>query len=109
MAFLHCHNCDWEQDDFYSVDGYSPAYYLKSWNDYLCGEKLHKIDEQFTDNAGWLKENGPITTREVIARQYEKFARRIRTMKWITWEQFKAEPNKVCPECGSSDLDIDQH
>jgi len=46
MAYLHCHNCDWAQDDFYSVDGYNPPSSLKSLNKTLCEENL---DEQFTD------------------------------------------------------------
>lgn len=24
MAFVHCHECDWEQDDFWSLSGYNP-------------------------------------------------------------------------------------
>ena len=107
MAYLHCHSCDWQQDDFYSPEGYNPARYLLSWNDVLCGDKRSRLNEQFSDDAEFVRENGPITTREVVAREYEKFARRIRSMKWVTYEDFKADPNKVCPECGSDDLDID--
>jgi hypothetical protein len=50
MAFLHCHSCGWEQDDFYSVD-YNPAKYLTTWNDYLFGKKHIRIDEQFSDDS----------------------------------------------------------
>ena len=104
MAYVHCHDCDWAQDDFYSIDGYNPAEYLKSWNGLLCGEK---IDNQFSDDADFLCENGPITLREVLAREYERFARRIRSMRWITFEQWKSDLNKVCPNCGSTNLDTD--
>ena len=107
MAGLHCHSCDWSQDDFYSIDRYNPAKHLLWWNEQLCGEKQDEIDKQFTEDAQFLQDNGPITTREVIARLYEKFARRIREMAWITYEQWEKEPNKVCPKCGSSELDID--
>lgn len=109
MAYLHCHNCSWSQDDFYDPKGYNPAEFLKSWNDVLCGEDRHKIDEQFTDDAEFLRKNGPLTTREVVAREYEKYAKRIREMKWITWDDFRndKEENKICPQCGSDDLDID--
>lgn len=107
MAFLHCHNCDWEQDDFYDEKGYNPAEYLKSWNNFLCGKDVNRIDDQFSADSEFIYENGLITTREVIAREYEKFARRIRNMTWITWEQWKAESNKICPVCGSHNLDID--
>ena len=104
MAYLHCHSCDWAQDDFYSKTGYNPAKYLLTWNDLLCGDEL---DKQFTDYAEFIKENGNITTREVIAREYESFAKRIREMKWVTYESFQNDPNKLCPNCGSKDLDID--
>lgn len=104
MAYVHCHSCDWEQDDFYSVYGYNPARYLLDWMKDLCSDK---IDEQFTDDPGFIAENGPITTREVIAREFEKFGDRIRQMKWITEEQWKKDENKVCPGCGSAHLDID--
>lgn len=107
MSYLHCHDCDWEQDDFYYENGYNPAGYLKSWNNFLCGKDSDRIDDQFSTDSNFVRENGPITTREGIAREYEKFAERIRNMKWITWEQWQAEPNKVCPGCGSRNLDID--
>ena len=107
MSYLHCHECDWEQDDFYDENGYNPAGYLKSWNNFLCGKDSDRIDDQFSTDSEFVRENGPITTREVIAREYEKFAKRIRNMKWITWEQWQSEPNNVCPGCGLRNLDID--
>lgn len=107
MAYIHCHTCGWSQDDFYSVDGYNPAKSLKDWNEYLCGSRKEFLDKLFSDDAMFLKENGPLTTREVIAREYEKFAKRIRNMRWITWDQFKNDPHKICPACGVENLDVD--
>lgn len=108
MAYLHCENCGWSQDDFYEMNGYNPAKYLSSWNDYLCGKNADKIDQIFSDDAQWLREEGPITNREVIARQYEKFAKRIREMKWVTWEQWERNRDTaVCPKCGKRNFDID--
>jgi hypothetical protein len=105
MAYLHCHTCGWEQDDFYTEDGYNPANSLQSWMKQLCGDK---IDEPFSDDAEFLRENGNISTREVIAREFDKFARRIRKGKWFTYEQFKKEGSKaVCPNCGNRNFDID--
>ena len=103
MAYVHCHKCGWRQDDFYHSDGYNPAKYLLSWNDILFGGNL---DKQFTDDAQFVIERGPITTREVIAQEYEKFANRIRKMKWVTAEEFYNDPNKTCPLCNDH-LDID--
>lgn len=110
MAYLHCHNCDWSQDDFYD-DGYNPAKYLMSWNTFIFGEKRNRLDEQFTSDPWFIKENGDITTREVIAREYESFAKRIRTMKWISYDDYKNDVElgiAECPKCGSKNhFDID--
>lgn len=106
MAYLHCHSCDWSQDDFYD-EHYNPAKYLMNWNEYLFGKKIDERDQQYTDDTQFLRDNGPITTREVIAREYDKFARRIRTMKWMTDKEFRDDPNKLCPKCGADNLDID--
>lgn len=104
--YVHCHKCDWSQDDFYH-EGYNPAKFLMTWNDWLFGKKMGSLDQQFSGDSQFIRENGPITTREVIAQEYEKFAERIRTMKWVTYEAFEKDPNQVCPKCGSVDLDID--
>jgi hypothetical protein len=105
MAYLHCHSCGWEQDDFYSVDYYNPVNSLKDWMSDLCNRD---IDAPFTNCASFIAENGNLTLREVIAREFEKYADNIRNMKWVTskqWERDKA--NAVCPKCGSRELDVD--
>lgn len=105
MAYLHCHSCDWSQDDFYSVGGYNPSSYLSSWMKSLCEDK---IDEPFTDDALFIKENGNISRREVIAKEFEGYAKRIRGMKWITMEQWERDKDAaVCPKCGARNFDID--
>jgi len=105
MSFLHCHSCDFEQDDFYSVEGYNPAKYLQGWMGDLCKDD---IDKQFTTDIEWVKQNGPISRREAIAQQFEKFAERIRNMPWITVEQWNRDKKTaVCPKCGARDFDID--
>jgi len=105
MSYLHCHSCDWSQDDFYSVKGYNPAYYLKDWMEMLCS---NDVDKQFSNDSGFIKEYGPISRREVIAQNFEKFANRIREMKWVTYEQWeKDKESAVCPQCGKKDFDID--
>lgn len=34
MAYAHCHNCGWEQDDFWSKD-YNPLKSLLDWEGML--------------------------------------------------------------------------
>ena len=108
--YLHCHSCDWSQDDFYS-ESYNPADYLKDWNEYLFGEKKDELDKQFSTDSEFVRQNGAITAREVLARNYEDYANRIRKMKWVTHESFAKDRNAgiaKCPKCGSSDnFDID--
>jgi len=110
MAYLHCHKCNWSQDDFYHT-GYNPAKYLMDWNESLFGDNHHKLDEPFTDDSQFISEYGNITLREVLALEYEKFANRIRKMKWVTDADFKADfaaGIAKCPKCGSmEDFDID--
>jgi len=107
MSFLHCHTkgCDFSQDDFYSVNGYNPANYLQTWMKDLCSDD---VNEQFSTDSNYVKENGPLSRKEVIAREFEKFANNIREMKWITYEQWaKDRATAVCPKCGKRNWDID--
>jgi hypothetical protein len=104
--FVHCHNCGWEQDDFYSINGYNPTSFLASLNEDLCGNRLDDI-VHCGEFVNGIPIRSDITKREWIARYYEQFARHIREMKWVTAERFYADPDKVCPKCGSDKLDLD--
>jgi hypothetical protein len=99
-AYVHCHNCDWGQDDFWSSD-YNPVRFLLNWEEDLLGERL---DEPFTDDAGFIKEHGNLSVREVIARECEKAAASIRNMHFLSEEDWQT--NNKCPKCGQA-LDID--
>ena len=105
MAYLHCHTCNFSQDDFWDKDGYNPTTSLKHWKSDLFSTK---IDEPFSTDRMFIKENGNITLREVIAQQFERVAKRIRNMKYRTLEEFKEKnPERICPVCGNKTLDID--
>jgi hypothetical protein len=105
MSYLHCHNCDFHQDDFWSKDGWNPIKYLEDWKKDLFSPEL---DEPFTNDAGFIRRNGNITLREVIARSIERSANLIRNMKYRTEKEFKEKnPDRICPQCGKKELDID--
>ena len=57
--------------------------------------------------AGAIRPCPNMTQQENIARWYEHFGRKIREMKWTTYEQYCNDPNKICPKCGSDKLDLD--
>lgn len=105
--YLHCHKCGWSQDDFWNKS-YNAIKVLLDWEEELLSEKFHQI---FPGDSNWIEKNGSITYQEVIARELEKHAKRIRNMKWQTYEDFQKDfHNKKakCPKCGSIEhFDID--
>lgn len=44
MAFLHCHNCDWSQDDFWEPNGYNPLENVYS------GKRFRWTGEAFSES-----------------------------------------------------------
>lgn len=101
MAFVHCHDCGWEQDDFWSYS-YNPLESLLEWQDYLLD--FSRLDESFTDDIDFVRDNGNISVREAIARECERAARNIRKMVFMTEKEYQ---NGRCPNCGSDQLDCD--
>ena len=100
MAYIHCHKCGWSQDDFYDEKGYNPFTFLN--DNYKEDLFSPDIDKPINMDDGVKK-----TKRQMIAEELISFAERILGMKWITHQQFEDDPNKVCPKCGSAELDID--
>ena len=107
MAYLHCHNCDWEQDDFWH-DGYNPVSCIQEALEWLFQEpNVIKMDNN------WCKENGygdvgSIKATELAAHDFERQARKIRGMVYRTEKEFyEKNPERKCPKCGQQQLDID--
>lgn len=93
MAYLHCHDCGWGQDDFWNED-YNPIRSLFSWEQDLL--EFEKLDAVFDDHFR--------TWRNVIASEIEKAAACVRKMHFFTAESAR---DAACPNCGSQNLDID--
>jgi len=97
--FLHCHNCNWEQDDFWDQH-YNPARSVLDWESELINNDLNQYVK--------LETKEQMQLREIIAKEFEKKAYLIRQMRYQTIDQFKENnPNGVCPSCGKRTLDID--
>ena len=117
MAFVHCENCGWQQDDFWSAEGWNPFYesQIENFRDILRkglkGEKI-ELDAHFVENAGIEHEivdgTARIDFKEMLIWELDMMKKEILNMTWFTEDDFRNDPNPVCPQCGSSkDWDID--
>lgn len=112
MAYLHCHNCDFSQDDFWH-EGYNPVTcFQDDLEDLLTGDldATMETDSSWLEEIGWKAAPEAFTKRESILYHLEKqLAARIRGMVYRTEAEFrKNNPEMKCPECGQIGvLDID--
>lgn len=108
MAFLHCHACDFSQDDFWT-ESYNPITFLEK--NFTKDLLTRDLDEKVGMDKYWLEENeyrNDITRRELIAWELERHALRIREMEYRTFEEYQEKnPERKCPWCGERNLDID--
>lgn len=118
MAYLHCHNCDWEQDDFWDLEYYNPIRCLRDEEqDLVFGSLEAPMDMDIgwkneCIDAGLLDESKRtatyLTKREVVIFHFRQAISRIEGMKYRTMEEYKKlNPERVCPKCGKQALDID--
>ena len=100
MAYLHCHSCDWSQDDFYNKS-YNLWTKIKSDFKWLWKPRILEFDDgevNFSPRLSWNQ-----LFREII-----KDIKIYRKTKWKTREQWKVERDTaVCPDCGDRNFDID--
>lgn len=123
MAYLHCHNCGWSQDDFWDFQirwkrifkwnsrpfGYNPlSIFLEDVSMYWKPRYI-KMDSY------WCKEQGLSSNKVhswwMLKYEMKRNIRRIHKMKYLTYESFKkAKKNGsvICPKCGcKNEFDID--
>ena len=110
MAYLHCHSCDFSQDDFWSSDGWNPVKSLLDHKDDFFRDDFY---EDCGMDANWKEEIGYgrdeiVTRQELLAHEFERRAKWIRDMKYRTFEELKEKnPEGICPCCGKEELDIE--
>jgi len=119
MAFLHCHSCGWEQDDFWDANGYHPfrqdilGNLIKHMIDGVNGRRAVIMDISFAKDieipykkiAG--RSSVEVDFRDYLVWELGRIAHKIKKMCWVTDDDFRNAPNKLCPSCGSDNLDID--
>lgn len=109
MAYLHCHDCDWQQDDFWEVGGYNPIRSAQDLEADLLRDKIHLEPVASTIPPEGHDDEGPwISGRSYVAWQLRRYARNIETMAVRTMDEWKrVKDTFCCPQCGGRNLDID--
>ena len=112
MAYLHCHNCDWAQDDFWTWR-YNPI--ICFWSDikWLWRPRFFKLDNWFIEelsrytNVPVFNFNGKVFSWNWLILEFIKNLKVFLKQRWWTYKSFVKDPNKICPKCSSKSLDID--
>ena len=90
--YLHCHDCDWEQDDFWD-ETYNPFRALLKYEEALLNLKAPPVPA--TD----------ITNKQVVIRALRRAIQKVEGMTFMT------PPNRdtpyKCPNCESKNLSVD--
>lgn len=109
MAYLHCHSCDWSQDDFWEIGGYNPIRSAQDLEVGLFRDKVHLDPVASTITPEGEDQDGPyVTGTSYVAHLLRRYARNIETMAIRTDAEWKrVKDTFCCPKCGSRNLDID--
>ena len=112
MSYLHCHNCGFSQDDYWSKNGWNPIKAFQNDLDDLIDKDL---DEVVGMDSAWLtkevngyKDYEKITRRELVLYHLWQIENRIKRMVYRTPQELKEKnPERKCPKCGEKKLDED--
>lgn len=125
MSFLHCHECEWSQDDFYEKDGYNPL--RQNWMDHYADSLLEDtvdITEMVREYFEWVRNRNKDTMeniwnhfsinicekdgdrwimygRDYVVWHLRNLADRFETQRWLTKEDWLNSNNRSCPNCDS--------
>jgi len=113
MAYIYCPSCEWEQDDFWT-ESYNPVsndlmgYHRMILNKALLDptKRTVNLDYKYAKEVFGVKD-GKVKVTDLLAYEFDQAAKRIKNMHWLTEKDYKDELNKVCPNCGFTDLRID--
>jgi|GEM_PF-2423237 len=116
MAYLHCHSCNWSQDDFWDFSFYKTKKGIRwSYNpfsvfiDYIernIKPRRIKFQDSVKEDYGW-KRTDPHSWF-LIYYEFKRMIRKFKHQKWWTYEDWKKDKaTAVCPNCGDRNFDID--
>lgn len=103
MAYVQCGNCPWEQDDFWTVNGYNPIrYFVRNIVPWMWKPRMIEIDESFAEDLGW--KHARRFSWCILASEIRTVLWKFRRQRWWTWnsyERARANGTARCPQCGS--------
>jgi hypothetical protein len=116
MAYLHCHACNWAQDDFWTFKlnfgktwlfGYNPiSVLIDDIIYYLLKPRIIKWDIWFAKENNF--KSNKIHSWNIFLWNIKRNIRRFFKMRWWTWKSWKrARKTATCPKCGKKAFDID--
>jgi len=88
--YLHCHSCNWSQDDFWEW----------KWKGLLSFWKFKS--RPFGYNPFSL-----LLQHIAVYFEIKRIIKRIKHMRWWTYNSWLIETHPVCPECGDNNFGID--
>lgn len=123
MAYLHCHKCDFSQDDFWDFKpkfkkkfpfigfGYNPISYIICYiGDYWKPRRV-QCDIEEIEYCKW-KRRDPFSWW-ILWWEIKRIAKGFKRQKYWTYNSWQKAIKKNsgkwpnCPKCGTNNLDID--
>lgn len=107
MAYLHCHNCDFCQDDYWSEDGWNPVRSFEGDKDTLLNGNLDEIVQM---DSNWLRVHGreSVTRRDLVVFHLRQIISHVEGMVYRTHDELRERnPEMRCPRCGERAMDVD--
>jgi hypothetical protein len=94
MAYIHCHNCNWQQDDFWSVGGYNPIrFFLTQDVPWLIRPRIITFDKWVAKKNGWS--NHRRFSWWVLWWEFKRMCLKFRRQYWWTWGAYKKRKIKT--------------
>ena len=123
MAYAHCHNCDWAQDDFWNfgkgsywwIWAYNPfsllLHHVIGWRHGYWRPRWIEWDIGYAREMGWSSPRRH--SWRMIGPAFMQTLRSLRHQHWWTYASFKKAIDAndghwpACPKCGEQKLDVD--
>ncbi len=119
MAYIHCHNCNWSQDDFWDFSfgkygytkifgigwGYNPiSYFIHYFKEHIK-PRVIKFDNSFAKEQGW--KTNCLHSWFLIRWEFKRMIKSFKKQYWWTYSSYKKSKIKNCPDCDNKYLCID--